>query len=76
MIDPKALEGLRQRYTHIHPLIFHRSIEKSSTAGELFDILDTFPDKYPVFWNDDTHRWEYTQDLTLSSRFEFDVARE
>ena len=75
MIDQTALDNLRSRYSHVHPLIFHRSMEKSVTAGELFDILDTFPDKYPVFWNDDTHRWEYTKDLTLSTRFEFDIAR-
>ena len=71
MINPATVESLKQRYVGVHPLLFHRSLEKAASAGELFDILDTIPEHFPLTWNDETHRWERTNDLTLSHRFDF-----
>jgi len=57
-------EALKQRYSHLHPLIFQRSLERARTNGELFDILDSIPiDKYPLKWREDKRVWEYTEDL-------------
>ena len=67
MIDPEIVEGLRGRYEEVHPLVFHRSVERAETAGELFDILDSVPD-YPFVWNEETRRWDKTNDLTQSKR--------
>jgi hypothetical protein len=69
MIPDNVLQGLRQRYPWIHPLIFHRSKERAKTAGELFDILDTLPTEYPIMWNEETKRWETTKDLFQSKKF-------
>lgn len=63
MISEESLNNLRNKYTNIHPLIFHRSVERAKTAGELFDILDTLPDKYPIVWDENTKRWKTTKDL-------------
>lgn len=72
MIDQVVVSKLKERYKGIHPLIFQRSIEKAKTAGELFDILDSFKHKYPVLWNDQTRRWITTTDLIQKSKFELE----
>ncbi len=56
-------KALKKRYYFIHPLIFHRSLERAKTDGELFDILETIPEEMPIIWNDDTKRWINTEDL-------------
>ena len=71
MIDAAIVEQLRVRFADIHPLIFHRSVERASTAAELFDILDTFPEHYPVAWDKDAHCWCTVHDITM--RGDFDV---
>lgn len=76
MIDKKIIKALRDRYSSIYPLIFHRSIERSKTAGELFDILDTFPNKYPVVWNEDHKRWLVIKDLFQAKSFEEKIDEE
>jgi len=63
MIDEEVIKGLRVRYKNIHPLIFHRSIEKSKTAVELFDILDTFPEEGPVVWSNKEKCWKKTDNV-------------
>jgi len=65
------VEQLRVKYANIHPLIFHRSVERASTEAELFDILDTLPEHYPVAWDTDAHRWHPVHDITM--RGDFDV---
>ena len=57
MLDSNIVANLRDRYRDIHPLIFQRSLEKSRSAGDLFDILDTIPKEFPFAWDDDEHRW-------------------
>ena len=62
MFDEKLISKLKERYP-VHPLIFHRSMEKAKTAGDLFDILDTMPNKFPLIWNEKERRWLNTNDL-------------
>ena len=69
MIENSIIESLKERYKNVHPLIFHRSAERAKTAGELFDILETFPSKYPVVWDDEKHRWKHTDDFTQVEKF-------
>lgn len=68
------VNGLRNRYDDIHPLAFHRSLERANSVGELFDILDTFPKMYPIVWDEKLRRWMHTEDATLSDQFDFQVA--
>lgn len=56
-------KGLQNRYSHLHPLLFLRSLEKSNSNVELFDILETVPAEYPVFWCDEDRCWKHTDDL-------------
>jgi hypothetical protein len=59
-------EALRDRYNHLHPLIFQRSLEKAKSNGELFDILESVPKTLPIVWDDDQRRWVSTDDLLQS----------
>lgn len=67
MIALEVVEGLKEKYSNIHPLVFHRSLERAETAGELFDILDTIPDP-PFAWDEESRRWRTTKDLTQSDK--------
>jgi hypothetical protein len=69
MIDEKVISALKERYKHVHPLIFQRSLERSKTAGDLFDILDTVPKKLPIIWSEENKKWETTKDLFQSKKF-------
>ena len=59
----KTQKALKERYSHLHPLIFHRSLEKSNSDGELFDILDSVPEELPVVWDEEDRRWVHTTDI-------------
>jgi len=69
MIEGEVVNGLRRRYKDVHPLMFQRSQELARTAGELFDILDTIPRKFPIVWNDTERRWVTNTDLFQSHPF-------
>ena len=56
-IDDETIMKLRERYSHLHPLLFLRSLEKTDNLSDLFDILETVPDEYPLVWNKETRRW-------------------
>lgn len=62
MINEDVLNGLRQRYKNLNPLVFHRSLEKSETAVELFDILETIP-SCPFLWDDNNKKWTKANDF-------------
>lgn len=62
MIDEIVLDGLRKRYKDLNPLLFHRSFEKSETATELFDILETVPN-CPFLWDDSNKKWSIVSDF-------------
>ena len=70
MITDDLKNKLREHYIKLHPLLFHRSIEKAKTGGEAFDILDSVPEIYPLIWNETDHRWVTTDDLLQNKVFE------
>jgi hypothetical protein len=63
MLNKDTVAKLKERYKDLHPLIFHRSVEQAKTDVELFDILDSFPKKYPVVWSDKKKCWVYSNRL-------------
>lgn len=74
MIDPVILakvinrmdevqKALKERYSHLHPLLFQRSLEKARSNGELFDLLEGMPKEYPIVWDDKDRVWKHTADL-------------
>jgi hypothetical protein len=69
MIDKNALENIKNKYKNVHPLMFTRSVEKSKTNGELFDIVSTIPEEFPIIWNESKKRWVVTNDIFLSNEF-------
>lgn len=70
MLDQNVVKKLKEKYSHLHPLLFHRSMEKAKSNGDLFDILDTVPDQYPVVWNDRDNRWMTFTDLFLKKELD------
>ena len=68
MLDPIIIEKLRDRYPDLHPLLFHRSVERAKSNADLFDILDTLPE-HPLVWCEDTYRWVTAKDLYLAEDF-------
>ena len=69
MLDFELIKKLKERYSNIHPLIFHRSVEHAKSNGELFDILDTIPDKFPIVWCEERSKWIHLADRYLSDDF-------
>lgn len=66
--DDPVVEKLKDRYPDLHPLIFQRSLEHATTLGDLFEILESMPDKYPICWDEESHCWQRTEDITQSKR--------
>lgn len=52
--------ALQKRYK-IHPLLFKRCVENTKNASELFDCLESIPDKYPIVWDNDLKQWKTTK---------------
>lgn len=75
MIDPEIIDGLKERYKEVHPFVFHRSVERAETAGELFDILETIPDSFPFVWSEELRCWEKTNDLFQKARLKLIVGK-
>lgn len=69
MLDQQIVQKLRERYSQIPPLLFHRSVEKAKSNGDLFDILDTIPKEFPIVWDEAACRWVTTDDLLQSKDF-------
>jgi hypothetical protein len=67
-VNQNLISKLKCRY-NLHPLIFQRSLEKSRTDAELFDILDTVPSSFPIAWCDETFRWVKVNDIYSSQDF-------
>lgn len=64
MIDDNILDNFKRFYKNLHPLVFHRSLEKSKNSMELFEILQTIP-KCPFSWDDANKSWKKNQDLLI-----------
>lgn len=61
--DDNLIDSLKKRYNKLHPLVFHRSLEKAESANELFDILESIPKSYPFVWDDSKRKWVKTNDF-------------
>lgn len=72
MFSEGLVEKLKERYSSLHPLIFHRSTEKAKNDVELFDILDSFPNKFPIAWDETSRRWQTTDDIYQVNEFSKD----
>lgn len=68
----KIKKALKDRYSHLHPLLFQRSLERSKTDGELFDLLDSMPKEYPIIWDELERRWKHTNDLLQNQNLKKD----
>ena len=66
--NAKTMDGLRSRYSHLHPLILQRTIERASCAGEVFDILEAMPLAYPLYWDNELRKWTEANDIWLESK--------
>jgi hypothetical protein len=63
MISQNIIKSLKERYHALHPLIFHRSVERAKNDVELFDILDSVPSFFPIVWCDSERKWITEQDI-------------
>jgi hypothetical protein len=43
--------------------MFQRSLEKSKSNVDLFDILEGIKEEYPLIWDEKTHAWKQTDNL-------------
>lgn len=62
-LEDNFLKKLKQRYVNLHPLIIHRSIERAKNISDLFDILESIPDKFPILWDEDNRCWKFESDI-------------
>lgn len=69
MLTKELKDSLEKRYG-LHPLIFSRSVGRSKSDTDLFDILDSFPDKFPIVWSEEEFKWVTTSDSYLFQDFD------
>jgi hypothetical protein len=69
MIEENIISGLKERHKNLNPLVFHRSLEKSETAVELFEILEAVP-SCPFYWDDSNKKWTKTNDFICLKKAE------
>lgn len=50
-------------------MIFQRSLERSKTGGELFDILSKMPKSFPIVWCEEEKQWKHTKDIFQAKNF-------
>jgi len=62
---PNTLDGLRRRYSTMHPLMFQRTIERANSAGEAFDMLESIPPTFPIIWDEQKRQWVSLTDMWL-----------
>lgn len=62
-LDEASLKNFREKYAHVHPLVFQRSLEKASSSLELFEILEGVPSESPYCWDDAKKSWVRNEDV-------------
>lgn len=67
-ISEESLVNFRKRYSNLHPLIFHRSIERANSLMDLFDILENVPSKFPIAWDEEKRSWVKETDITAQKQ--------
>lgn len=65
-LDDSVLNNFRTKYQHLHPLVFQRSLERSSSLLELFEILEGVPSEPPYSWDESRRSWSKDEDLICS----------
>jgi hypothetical protein len=65
IIDPEdpEFDNFRSKYAHVHPLVFHRSVEKASSFLNLFEILESLPEFPPFSWDGSRRCWARDDDV-------------
>ena len=56
-MNPEVIEKLKIRYQDLHPLLFHRSLERAKSEVALFDILHSTPTNFPLAWDEQKNCW-------------------
>ncbi len=65
-MNQEIVDKLKNRYAYLHPLIFLRSVEHAKDVGELFEILESFPKRYPVSWDEQNRCWALSDPIKLN----------
>lgn len=65
MIEDYIIDSFKKSYKNIHPLVFHRSLEKSKKSINLFDALQSVPKNGPYFWDDKNKVWKKDYDFLI-----------
>jgi hypothetical protein len=65
-VNQEVIDKLKARYADLHPLIFLRSVEHAKDVNELFEILESFPKKYPISWDEQARRWVVSDPIRLN----------
>jgi len=72
MISPEIINSIKEQFPDIHPLLFHRTVERAENAAHLYTLLLEVPTEFPIIWNEERYVWEHDPDIFLSSRFKVD----
>lgn len=59
----QIVAALRKRYAAIPEVLFQRSLALCQDEVELFDVLDTMLDSYPLVWDKTDRRWRKVSEL-------------
>jgi hypothetical protein len=54
----QIVKKLKERYHSVPELVFQRSLSRVKNEVELFDVLDTIPQGYPLIWESGERRWK------------------
>lgn len=65
--DEEFVSMLKSRYSSMHPLVLHRSVERASDSRELFEILESLP-KPPFSWDEPSRRWKKNADIAAKKK--------
>lgn len=65
IIDPDdpVLCNFKAKYAHVHPLVFHRSVERAKSFLNLFEIMEALPKDCPFSWSDSVGMWVRDDDM-------------
>lgn len=59
----EIVDKLKGRYGNVHPVVFQRVLERAKDEVELFDILDTTPDSFPLVFDSESRRLLPARDM-------------
>lgn len=71
--DKELIDKLKKQYDWMHPLVFHRSVERAINSSNLFEILESVPKSGIFVWDELKSCWGVTKDLTRSKNFDKDL---